>query len=144
MTTSTAMDINTFCPLGLEIKTVEINGDTWVVFDEAISDALQHQYSLRRLLPAHEVQKMEIDAQQAVLVTERLFYQLVLASPTPKAIEFRNWVASKLLWRWYETTGHPEDISNAERLKYTPRSKLGAVEAIVSEYLPSSRQQPFS
>lgn len=144
MTSTKATPINTFCPLESGIKTADINGGTWVVFDEELSSALQHPSDLRSLLPAHEVQKIEIDAQEADLVTERLFYQLVLASPAPKAIEFRNWVASRLLWRWYEATGDPEDIHNAERLKYAPRSILGAVEAIVSEYLPSSRQQPFN
>lgn len=144
MTTSTAMDINTFCPLGLEIKTVDINGDTWVIFDETLRKTLQHPYGLRSPLPAHEMQKTEIDAQEAVLLSERLFYQLVLASPSPKAIEFRNWVANKLLRRWYETTGDPRDIYNAAHLEYAPRSILGTIEAIASEYLPRSRQQPFS
>lgn len=99
MTSTKAMPINTFCPLGCEIKTADIDGDTWIVFDEELSAAMQHPYSLRSLLPAHEMQKMEIDAQEAELVTERLFYQLALASPATRAIEFRNWVATKLLWR---------------------------------------------
>lgn len=143
MTTSTAMDINTFCPLGFDIKTADINGDTWIVFDEKLSDALQHPHRLHSLLPAHEMQKMDIDAQEADLISERLFYQMVLGSAAAEAIAFRNWVANKLLWRWYENTGDPQDIYNAERLKYAPRSILGAIEAIASEYLPSSRQQPF-
>ncbi|UWR38643.1 BRO family protein [Sulfitobacter sp. W074] len=144
MTSTKAMPINTFCPLGYGIKTADIDGSTWIVFDQELSCALRHPSGLRSLLPAHEMKKMKIDAQEADLISERLFYQLVLASPAPKAIKFRNWVESKLLWRWYETTGDPEDIYNAERLKYAPRSILGAVEAIVSEYLPSSRQHPFN
>ena len=138
------MDINTFCSLGFEIKTAEINGDTWVIFDEELTRVLQHPYSLRGLLPAHEIQTMKIAEQEADLISERLFYQMVLGSAATEAIAFRNWVANKLLWRWYENTGDPQDIYNAERLKYAPRSILGAIEAIASEYLPSSRQQPFS
>lgn len=138
------MNINTFCSLGFEIKTAEINGDTWVIFDEELTRVLQHPYSLRGLLPAHEIQTMKIAEQEAALISERLFYQMVLGSAATEAIAFRNWVANKLLWRWYENTGDPQDIYNAERLKYAPRSILGAIEAIASEYLPSSRQQPFS
>tara|TARA_R110002020_G_scaffold47510_1_gene135140 strand:+ start:1049 stop:1465 length:417 start_codon:yes stop_codon:yes gene_type:complete len=138
------MNINTFCPLGIEIKTAEIKGDTWIVFDEELSRALQHPYGLRGLLPAHEIQKIEIDDQETDLITERLFYQMVLGSIASGAIEFRAWVAKKLLWRWYETTGDPQDIQNADRLQSSPTSVMGAIEAIVSEYLPISRRSPIS
>jgi prophage antirepressor-like protein len=144
MTNFNTIDINTFCPLGLEIKTAEINGDTWVIFDEDLSRVLQHPHSLRGLLPAHEIQTMKIADQEADLISERLFYQIVLGSDAAGAIEFRNWVASKLLWRWYETTGDPQDIHNAERLLHAPTSVMGAIEAIVSEYLPTSRHSPIS
>ena len=138
------MDINTFCPLGLEIKTAEINGHTWVIFDEELLRVLQYPLSLRGLLPAHEMQTMEIADQEADLISERLFYQMVLGSAATEAITFRNWVASKLLWRWYETTGDSQDIHNAERLRYAAPSVMGAIEAIVSDYLPTSRHSPIS
>jgi hypothetical protein len=141
MTSINAMRINDFCPLGRRIKTSDINGDTWIVFDEELSGALQYPSGLRSLLPAHEIQKMDIDAQEVDLISERLFYQIALGSTATEAIEFRNWVAIKLLWRWYENTGDPQDIYNAERLRFAPRSTMGAIEAIVSEYLPISRQQ---
>ena len=144
MTTSTEMDINVFCPLGREIKWTEFNGTTWIVFNDELSDALEYPDSLCQLFPYDEMQVATFDTQPTTFISERLFYQIVLGSTATKAIEFRNWVATSLLWRWYETTGDPQDIYNTERLRFAPRSVMGAIEVIVSENLPISRQQQIS
>lgn len=144
MTDQTAMPINDFCPLGYEIKTTDINGATWIVFDNELCDALEYPDILCELLPYDEKQVTMFENQPTTFISERLFYQIVLGSTATKAIEFRNWAATSLLWRWYETTGDPQDIYNAERLRFAPRSVMGAIEVIVSENLPISRQQQIS
>lgn len=131
MATSTEM----LCSFGFKVKTAAINGDTWVVFDEELWGALQHPYNLRGLLPAHDVQTMDIDDQRSDLITERLFYQMVVDSIAAGTIEFRNWVASKLHWHWHEATGDPQGIHNADRIQYAPNSVMGAIQAIANEYI---------
>lgn len=143
MTNLQAMPINDFCPLDCEIKTTDINGETWIGFDDELCDTLEYPASLYELLPYDEVQAIMYDNQERLFVSERLFYQIVLGSTAMKAIEFRFTVASDLIRGWYEN-GEPYDIQNAECLRHGTISVMGAIEAIVSEYLPISRRQQIS
>ena len=144
MTNPKNMSLEAFCPLDQHLITKEVDGSTWIVFDRRLCKTLMLPARLLAFMPAHDTRRERGWWKDKWLISERLFYQIVLASPAPKAVKFRRWVAETLLWRWYERTSDLQDIQNAERLRYSPSSVFGEIEAIVSEHLVTARNHPDS
>ena len=134
------MPLETFCPLDLDLVTREEDDGIWVALDTRQLKSLRLTNTQLRHLPAADARWEHIRWRRRLLVSERIFYQIVLASPAPAAVKFRQWVSETLLWQCYENTADLGAVSTAERLRHSPTTFRGEIERLVSAYLVQCRQ----
>lgn len=135
MTNHSTMALEAFCQFDQAIITKEVDGKPWIVVDSQLREHLSFPEGAFDLLRSHQHRKDNRSGKGTMLVSERIFYQVALGSPSTGAGRFRSWVADTFLWSWYEHTGDAQAIYDAERLRHGPRSIHGEIETIVSEYL---------
>ena len=140
MHTTTAMPLETFCPLDLDLVTREEDDGIWVALDTRQLKSLRLTNTQLRHLPAADARWERALWRRRLLISEGLFYQLVIASPAPCAVTFRRWVSETLLWQCYENTADLGAVSTAERLRHSPTTFRGEIERLVSAYLVQCRQ----
>lgn len=116
------------------VRTVEINGDPWLVGKD-VADDLGYQNGSRdinRHVDEEDRRKMMVfDGKQnkeTIVINESGLYSLVLSSKLPTARKFRHWVTSEVL-----PSIRRHGLYAADELLNNPDLMIQAMEALKSE-----------
>lgn len=159
MTTSTAMDINTFCALPIHIETiVDRDGEEWFVLDDQLCALLKFPKDLgyQKLLSPGDWASNYLDDDsnelKADLLSEAGMYMLILLSQAEAIQPFKSWVLDvvaptlaedSLYMMGEETLFHPPtgyDLTHDE-VWSGDLDGSGSAYELANVYLPMLRQK---
>lgn len=146
MTTSTAMDINTFCPVSKALYACESEGTIWIKWTDQLRDDLMIAWDHRLYLPQSDWDGPMLEGQgphePGDFISEAGFYKLVFASEASAAQKFKAWVLDELLLKWFQETADPEYVYRMNQIKSGDTGAELSVVIVATEILPVSRRMP--